>query len=73
MLQEMHGQGKTILLVSHLLQYFFPQANKMLALKNGAVHYFGAKEFSDQLFRDIYQVSLKRAVVEGKEIIYVAE
>lgn len=73
MLADMHESGKTIVLVSHLIQYFFPQANKMLALKNGIMHHFGAKEFSAQLFRDIYQVSLKRAVVEDKEIIYVVE
>ena len=73
MLAEMHDSGKTIVLVSHWIQYFFSQANKMLALKNGAMHYFGAKEFSAQLFRDIYQVSLKRAIIQNKEIIYVDE
>ena len=73
MLKEMHNQGKTILLVSHLIEYFFPQANKMLALKNGKIHYFGAKKFSAQLFHDIYQVSVKRVFVENKEIIYINE
>jgi ABC-type cobalamin/Fe3+-siderophores transport system ATPase subunit len=73
MLKEMHAQGKTILLVSHLIQYFFPQANKMLALKNGKIHYCGAKKFSEQLFRDIYQVSVKRVFAESREIIYIDE
>jgi ABC-type cobalamin/Fe3+-siderophores transport system ATPase subunit len=73
MLREMHKQGKTILLVSHLLQYFFPEANKMLALKNGKLAYFGAREFSAPLFRDIYQVSLKRVFADEKEIIYLDE
>jgi iron complex transport system ATP-binding protein len=71
MLKEMHEQGKTILLVSHLIQYFFPWANKMLALKNGKILYFGAKKFSEQLFHDIYQVSVKRVFVENKEIVYI--
>jgi ABC-type cobalamin/Fe3+-siderophores transport system ATPase subunit len=73
MLREMHKQGKTILLVSHLLQHFFPEANKMLALKNGKLAYFGAREFSAPLFRDIYQVSLKRVFADEKEIIYLDE
>lgn len=73
MLREMHSQGKTILLVSHLIQYFFTQANKMLALKNGAIHYFGAKKFSAPLFRDVYQVSVKRVFADGREIIYLDE
>jgi ABC-type cobalamin/Fe3+-siderophores transport system ATPase subunit len=73
MLKEMHEQGKTILLVSHLIEYFFPQANKMLALKNGKILYFGAKIFSAPLFHDIYQVSVKRIFVENKEIIYINE
>jgi ABC-type cobalamin/Fe3+-siderophores transport system ATPase subunit len=73
MLKEMHEQGKTILLVSHLLHYFFPQASKMLALKNGEMKYFGAKKFSAPLFHDIYQVSLKRVVVDNQEIIYTNE
>jgi iron complex transport system ATP-binding protein len=73
MLREMHEQGKTIVLVSHLLQYFFPQANKMLALKNGAMRYFGAKIFSADLFHDIYQVTLKRVLIGNQEIIYIHE
>jgi iron complex transport system ATP-binding protein len=73
MLKELHDQGKTIVLVSHLIQYFFPQANKMLALKNGKTLYFGTKKFSEQLFHDIYQVSVKRVFVENKEIIYINE
>jgi ABC-type cobalamin/Fe3+-siderophores transport system ATPase subunit len=73
MLKEMHEQGKTIMLVSHLIQYFFPQANKMLALKNGSIHYFGAKQYSAELFRDIYQVSVKRIFAESREIIYIDE
>jgi iron complex transport system ATP-binding protein len=73
MLKEMHSQGKTILLVSHLIEYFFPQANKMLALKNGKIHYCGAKKFSAQLFHDIYQVSVKRFFIENKEVIYINE
>jgi iron complex transport system ATP-binding protein len=73
MLKEMHEQGKTILLVSHLLQYFFPQANKMLALKNGAMQYFGAKKYSAELFQDIYRVAFKRICVGNKEVIYIDE
>jgi iron complex transport system ATP-binding protein len=73
MLKELHDQGKTIVLVSHLIEYFFPQANKMLALKDGKIHYFGAKKFSVQLFHDIYQVTVKRIFVENKEIIYINE
>lgn len=73
MLGEMHDAGKTIMLVSHLIQYFFPRANKMLALKDGAMCYFGAKKFSTRLFREIYQVEIKRTLIGNKEIIYVDE
>jgi len=73
MLKEMHEQGKTILLVSHLIHYFFPQANKMLALKNGEMRYFGAKKFSAELFDEIYQVAMQRVFVAGQEIIYIHE
>jgi len=73
MLREMHQQGKTILLVSHIMEYFFPEANKMLALKNGALHFCGAKQFSAQLFHDIYQVALKRVFTDDREIVYLDE
>jgi iron complex transport system ATP-binding protein len=73
MLREMHKQGKTILLVSHLMQYFFPEANKMLALKNGKLIFFGAKKFSAPLFHDVYQVSVKRVFAADKEILYLDE
>lgn len=73
MLKELHEQGKTIVLVSHLSQYFFPQANKMLALKNGQIRYFGENIFSEHLFQDIYQVSVKRVLLDNKEIFYINE
>jgi len=73
MLKEMHNQGKTIVLVSHLIQYFFPLANKMLALKDGEILYFGVKNFSAQLFHDVYQVSVKRVFADNREIIYINE
>jgi len=73
MLREMHSQGKTVLLVSHLMQHFFPEANKMLALKNGKLKYYGAREFSAQLFHDIYQVSVQHVFAGDREIIYLDE
>lgn len=73
MLENIHRKGKTILLVSHLIEYFFPYANKILALKNGEKRYFGAKIFSPELFKDIYNISFKRIFLENKEIIFVNE
>lgn len=73
MLDSLHRQGKTILLVSHEIQYFFPYANKILALKDGRNCYFGNKIFSAELFQDIYQVSLGQTFVGNKEIIFVNE
>ena len=73
MLQGLHRMGKTILLVSHLIEYFFPYANKLLALKNGKKYYFGEKIFSPELFKAIYQVEYKRFIAEDREILYVNE
>jgi len=73
MLEGLHRRGKTILLVSHLIEYFFPYANKILALKSGKQHYFGAKVFSPELFKEIYNVSFKHIFLENKEIIYANE
>jgi iron complex transport system ATP-binding protein len=73
MLEGLHRMGKTILLVSHLIEYFFPYANKLLALKNGKNYYFGEKTFSPELFQAIYQVDYKRLFVKNKEIIFVNE
>ncbi len=73
MLDSLHRKGKTILLVSHEIQYFFPYANKILALKGGRNCYFGDKTFSDELFQEIYQVSFKQTFVGKREIIFVNE
>ena len=71
--QALNRDGKTIVVVSHEIEHFFPQANKILALKNGAVRYFGTKLFSAELFRDVYQVSFQRIMAAGREIIFVHE
>lgn len=73
MLENLHRKGKTILIVSHLIESFFPYANKILALKDGKKRYFGAKKFSTELFKDIYDVSFKHVFVDNKEIIYAHE
>ena len=73
MLDGLRDSGKTILLVSHEIERFFPSANKMLALKNGRMSYFGNKKFSRELFQEVYQVNFQRTYFDGKEIIFVNE
>jgi ABC-type cobalamin/Fe3+-siderophores transport system ATPase subunit len=73
MLGNLHGSGKTILLVAHEIEHFFPNANKMLALKNGRKCYFGNKKFSPALFQDVFQVAFQRTFFGNKEIIFVNE
>ena len=73
MLENLRDSGKTILLVSHEIERFFSSANKMLALKNGRMSYFGDKKFSRELFREVFQVDFQRTFFDGKEILFVNE
>lgn len=73
MLENLHDSGKTILLVAHEIERFFSSANKMLALKNGRMSYFGKKMFSPELFQEVFQVDFQRTFFGGKEIIFVNE
>jgi iron complex transport system ATP-binding protein len=73
MLKNLHDSGKTILVVSHEIEHFFPSANKMLALKNGEMSYFGRKMFSPELFQEVFQVGFQRTFFGSKEIIFVNE
>ncbi len=73
MLESLQYNGKTILLVSHEIERFFPIANKILALKNGKNRYFGEKKFSHELLKDIYQVSFQQVSIGNKDIIYINE
>ena len=73
MLKDLNREGRTIVVVAHELEHFFPLANKMLALKNGTMRYFGARAFSAELLRDVYQVSFQRVTAAGREIIFAHE
>lgn len=73
MLAGLHRGGKTIIVVSHEIERFFPLATAMLALIAGRVHYSGARVFSAQLFRDVYGVSFQRIAAAGREIIFADE
>ncbi len=73
MLQALNRDGRTIVVVAHELEHFFHLANKMLALKNGTMRYFGARAFSAELLRDVYQVSFQRVTAAGREIIFAHE
>lgn len=71
MLEALHREGRTIVVVSHEIERFFPLATKMLALQDGALRYFGARTFSAQLFQDVYGVPFQRITAAGREIIFV--
>jgi len=71
MLEALHRDGRTIVVVAHEIERFFPLATKMLALQNGSLRYFGARTFSTPLFQDVYGVPFQRITVSGREIIYV--
>jgi len=73
MLKNLHESGKTILVVSHEIEHFFSSANKMLALKNGRMSYFGRKMFSPELFQEVFQVDFQRTFFGSREIIFVNE
>jgi len=73
LLEALHREGRTIVVVSHEIERFFPLATKMLALQSGALRYFGDRMFSTQLFQDIYGVSFQRITAAGREIIFVNE
>jgi iron complex transport system ATP-binding protein len=73
MLEALNRNGKTIVAVSHELGHLFSLASKLLALKNGALRYFGARAFSPEMLRDVYQVSFQRIEAAGREIIYAQE
>ena len=71
MLGVLHREGRTIVVVAHEIERFFPLATKMLALQNGAVRYFGDRTFSAHLFQAIYGVPFQRIMASGREIIFV--
>lgn len=70
-LEVLHREGRTIIVVSHELERFFPLATKMLALQGGGMRYFGPRVFSAPLFQDIYGVSFQRITAAGREIVFV--
>jgi len=73
MLENLHANGKTILLVAHEIDRFFSSANMMLALSNGRMIYFGKKMFSQELFQKVFQVDFQRTFFGKKEILFVNE
>ncbi len=73
MLESLRDQGKTIMVVSHEIERFFPAANKVLALKDGKKCYFGQKKFSPELFKEIYQVSFQQFTLGNRDVIFLNE
>lgn len=73
MLSGLHRDGRTIAVVSHEIERFFPLANRMLALDAGRARYSGARTFSADLFRDVYGVPFRRIAAAGRELIIADE
>lgn len=73
MLEGLHRGGKTIVVVSHEIERFFPLATRMLALAAGRARYFGPRTFSAELFHDVYGVPFQRLAVAGRERLIADE
>jgi iron complex transport system ATP-binding protein len=73
MLNQLREKQKTIVEVSHYLEYFFPHANKMLAIKEGKMIYAGKKMFSAQIFQDVFHVSYGQLNRKGRDALYLDE
>lgn len=72
-LADLRRRGRTIVVVSHEVERFFPHASKIVALKNGRQCYFGSRVFSRELLLDVYGVSFQSTRVGEKEIVFVDE
>jgi len=70
LLVNLHEQGRTVVVVSHCLERFFPVANKILAIKEGNPLYCGPRIFDPKLLKETYQVDYHRLRRGAKEIIY---
>lgn len=55
-LAQLAAEGKTILAVSHQLEFFYPRVSHMLALQTGRVLYAGEKRFDPAVFEAAYGV-----------------
>lgn len=73
MLSGLHRNGRTIVVVSHEIERFFPLATRMLALDAGRARYSGPRTFSTDLFRDVYGIPFQRIAAAGRELIIADE
>jgi iron complex transport system ATP-binding protein len=73
MLNQLREKQKTVVVVSHYVEYFFPHVNKMLALKDGKMEYAGEKIFSTQIFQDVFHVSYGKLNRNGRDVLYLDE
>lgn len=73
MLTDLHRGGRTIVVVAHEIERFFPLATHMLALADGRARYFGPRTFSAELFHDVYGVPFQRIAAAGRERIIADE
>jgi iron complex transport system ATP-binding protein len=73
MMNHMNKMGKTLVVVSHNFEIFFPMVNKIMALKQGKIVYCGNKIFDKQILKDTYNTSFDRFIHKGKEIIFLED
>lgn len=70
LLAEMHRDGRTVVVVSHALELFFPLADSLAALKGGELVYAGKKKIAPDLFRAIYGVGYGTVTVGSRTLLY---
>jgi iron complex transport system ATP-binding protein len=71
MMVNMNRMGKTLIVVSHNFEIFFPLVNKIIALKQGKVVYSGDKVFDKEILKETYNASFDRIMHQGREIIFL--
>lgn len=71
MMVNLHGMGKTLVVVSHNFETLFPIVNKIVAIREGKIIYAGDKTFDKKILKETYNTSFEKIVHKGREIIFL--
>ena len=72
-LVALHGQGKTVVVISHQIEILFPLVNKTAALKAGKLIHSGPRQFDPLVLRETYGIRYNRLRPGNRDIIYIDE
>jgi len=70
---KLHKKDKTIIIISHRMEFVYPIATDIIAIKKGDMIYSGKKQTDIKLLEETLDTKFEKQTIDGKDYLFINE